>query len=255
MHCPRCEADNPEGMKFCIECAAPLMRRCPQCSVANPPQGKFCGQCATSLSGQIPTPHPLSSPTSAAELYSRSFGRENPHLPQCPGGRAQAGHGAVCRPQRLHGVARRPRPRRRTGDARPRPRTSDGGGPPLRGDGESGHGRRHYGPRSTICVELRRVLRIAHPSIQIMSARLYPPLCTRFSPHLCVHLHTRSLTSLHHTTIQRDGSRTRDEGAKRNRSCTDASSAELPRGGSTPRARHRLSHPAREKRMIANAPV
>ena len=62
MRCPRCEADNPEGMKFCIECAAPLMRRCPQCSVANPPQAKFCGQCATSLSGQIPTPHPSSDP-------------------------------------------------------------------------------------------------------------------------------------------------------------------------------------------------
>ena len=62
MHCPRCEADNPEGMKFCIECAAPLMRRCPQCGVANPPQAKFCGQCATSLTGQTPMPHPSSAP-------------------------------------------------------------------------------------------------------------------------------------------------------------------------------------------------
>jgi class 3 adenylate cyclase/tetratricopeptide (TPR) repeat protein len=58
MRCPRCEADNPEGMKFCIECAAPLTRRCPQCGVANPPQAKFCGQCATLLTGQTPTPHP-----------------------------------------------------------------------------------------------------------------------------------------------------------------------------------------------------
>jgi class 3 adenylate cyclase/tetratricopeptide (TPR) repeat protein len=60
MRCPRCESDNPEGMKFCIECAAPLARRCPQCSFANPPQAKFCGQCATSLSGQTPTPQPSS---------------------------------------------------------------------------------------------------------------------------------------------------------------------------------------------------
>ena len=30
---------------------------------------------------------------------------ENPHLPQCAGRRAQAGHGAVCRPQRLDGTA------------------------------------------------------------------------------------------------------------------------------------------------------
>jgi hypothetical protein len=62
MRCPRCEADNPEGMKFCIECAAPLTRRCPQCGVANPPPAKFCGQCATSLTGQTPTPHPSSLP-------------------------------------------------------------------------------------------------------------------------------------------------------------------------------------------------
>jgi hypothetical protein len=60
MHCSRCEADNPEGMKFCIEGAAPLTRRCPQCGVANPPQAKFCEQCATSLTGQTPTPHPAS---------------------------------------------------------------------------------------------------------------------------------------------------------------------------------------------------
>ncbi len=62
MYCPRCEADNPEEMKFCIACAAPLTRRCPQCGFANPPQAKFCGQCATSLTGQTPTPHPFSPP-------------------------------------------------------------------------------------------------------------------------------------------------------------------------------------------------
>jgi class 3 adenylate cyclase len=56
MRCPRCEADNPEGMKFCIECAAPLTRRCPQCDFANPPQAKFCGQCTAALSGPAPAP-------------------------------------------------------------------------------------------------------------------------------------------------------------------------------------------------------
>jgi Adenylate and Guanylate cyclase catalytic domain/Double zinc ribbon len=60
MRCPRCEADNPEGMKFCIECAAPLTRCCPQCGFANPPQAKFCGQCATSLTGQSSGSHPSS---------------------------------------------------------------------------------------------------------------------------------------------------------------------------------------------------
>src|SRR5262245_26863754 len=58
MRCPRCEADNPEGMRFCIECAAPLTRRCPHCGLANPPQAKFCGQCATPLTEQPPAPQP-----------------------------------------------------------------------------------------------------------------------------------------------------------------------------------------------------
>jgi class 3 adenylate cyclase/tetratricopeptide (TPR) repeat protein len=59
MRCPRCGSDNPEGMKFCIECAAPLARRCPQCDFANPPQAKFCGQCAAALSGPPPAPSPV----------------------------------------------------------------------------------------------------------------------------------------------------------------------------------------------------
>jgi class 3 adenylate cyclase len=59
MRCPRCGSDTPEGMKFCIECAAPLERRCPQCDCANPPQAKFCGQCAAALSGPPPAPSPV----------------------------------------------------------------------------------------------------------------------------------------------------------------------------------------------------
>ncbi len=49
MKCPRCQHENPTGMKFCGECAAPLASICPSCGAANPPENKFCGQCATSL--------------------------------------------------------------------------------------------------------------------------------------------------------------------------------------------------------------
>jgi Adenylate and Guanylate cyclase catalytic domain/Double zinc ribbon len=59
MRCPRCEADNPGGMKFCIECATLLARRCPQWDFVNPHQAKFCGQCAAALSGQPPAPSPV----------------------------------------------------------------------------------------------------------------------------------------------------------------------------------------------------
>src|SRR5262245_59704016 len=52
MHCPSCGFENPEGMKFCGECAAPLKSRCPSCGFENPPGFKFCGECATPLTRQ-----------------------------------------------------------------------------------------------------------------------------------------------------------------------------------------------------------
>jgi hypothetical protein len=50
MRCPRCDTENPAGMKFCGQCAAPLVSVCPTCRAANPPGHKFCGQCAAPLS-------------------------------------------------------------------------------------------------------------------------------------------------------------------------------------------------------------
>ncbi len=50
MQCPRCDAENPAGMKYCGQCAAPLASLCPSCGTANPSDNKFCGQCAAPLS-------------------------------------------------------------------------------------------------------------------------------------------------------------------------------------------------------------
>jgi Double zinc ribbon len=49
MRCPSCGFENPEGMKFCGQCASPLGRRCPQCGFDNPQGFAFCGQCAAPL--------------------------------------------------------------------------------------------------------------------------------------------------------------------------------------------------------------
>jgi class 3 adenylate cyclase/tetratricopeptide (TPR) repeat protein len=49
MNCPRCQAENPPGMRFCGQCAAPLAAVCPSCGAANPAGHKFCGQCAALL--------------------------------------------------------------------------------------------------------------------------------------------------------------------------------------------------------------
>jgi class 3 adenylate cyclase len=58
MKCLR-QHENPPGMKFCGECAAPLAPICPSCGAANPPENNFCGQCAAPL-------RPLSTPKCAA---------------------------------------------------------------------------------------------------------------------------------------------------------------------------------------------
>jgi hypothetical protein len=54
MRCPRCDADTPEGTKFCIECGTPLTPRCPQCGADTLPRAKFCGECGTPLAAQSP---------------------------------------------------------------------------------------------------------------------------------------------------------------------------------------------------------
>ncbi|MBI3802054.1 MAG: zinc ribbon domain-containing protein, partial [Deltaproteobacteria bacterium] len=54
MRCASCGFGNPEGMKFCGECATQLRTRCPQCGFENPPGFKFCGECATPLTRQLP---------------------------------------------------------------------------------------------------------------------------------------------------------------------------------------------------------
>jgi hypothetical protein len=64
MRCSSCGAENPEGLKFCVECAAPLKRRCPSCGFDNIPTAKFCGECAAQLGAAVRRPDPVNSPTS-----------------------------------------------------------------------------------------------------------------------------------------------------------------------------------------------
>jgi class 3 adenylate cyclase/predicted ATPase len=75
MRCPRCEADNPEGLKFCGECGTPLTAPCPTCGFANPPQFKFCGDCGTRLSGQ-----PRAAQATAADEPRDSQETETPRV-------------------------------------------------------------------------------------------------------------------------------------------------------------------------------
>jgi hypothetical protein len=49
MTCPRCQAENREGRRFCAKCAAPLATACPSCGFSNEPGENFCGGCAAPL--------------------------------------------------------------------------------------------------------------------------------------------------------------------------------------------------------------
>ena len=49
IRCPRCQHDNPAGVKFCGECGSRLEATCPACQATNPSANKFCHQCGGSL--------------------------------------------------------------------------------------------------------------------------------------------------------------------------------------------------------------
>ena len=68
MRCESCGFENPAGMKFCGQCAAPLTHHCLSCGFENPPGFKFCGECAAPLTGRtsIPQPQPLPASPSPA---------------------------------------------------------------------------------------------------------------------------------------------------------------------------------------------
>jgi class 3 adenylate cyclase len=75
MHCPSCGFENPEGMKFCGECGAPLTGRSPQCGFANPPRFKFCRGCGAPLSlpAQALSPAPVLPPSAAPVRYTPAY--------------------------------------------------------------------------------------------------------------------------------------------------------------------------------------
>ncbi|UCG83265.1 MAG: zinc ribbon domain-containing protein [Dehalococcoidia bacterium] len=49
MKCPKCQFDNPQHVKHCVECGAKLERTCPNCQSSNEPSFKFCGECGYDL--------------------------------------------------------------------------------------------------------------------------------------------------------------------------------------------------------------
>ncbi|MEK7353958.1 MAG: zinc-ribbon domain-containing protein, partial [Chloroflexota bacterium] len=74
MKCSNCQADNPDGVKFCGECGQSIEKdlTCPKCGYKNPKNIKFCHDCGHAFVEQTPAqgkptkPAPSPLPTSFA---------------------------------------------------------------------------------------------------------------------------------------------------------------------------------------------
>ncbi len=78
MTCPTCNAANPAGAKFCVECGTRLAVACPTCgATTNPPGARFCAECGTRLG-------PATSPDAGPAPTSSSIGEPGPFQPVEP---------------------------------------------------------------------------------------------------------------------------------------------------------------------------
>ena len=54
MHCPRCQTDNPENARYCLNCGLAFERRCTNCQTELPPGARFCMACGQPILEQTP---------------------------------------------------------------------------------------------------------------------------------------------------------------------------------------------------------
>jgi class 3 adenylate cyclase len=54
MNCPRCQTDNPEKARFCLNCGLALERRCASCHTELAPGARFCMACGEPVLEQTP---------------------------------------------------------------------------------------------------------------------------------------------------------------------------------------------------------
>ena len=65
MQCPKCQVENREDVRFCVECGAKLELTCSSCGANLPPDWKFCGECGAPLTSALrPSQQKFASPDS-----------------------------------------------------------------------------------------------------------------------------------------------------------------------------------------------
>jgi ribosomal protein L40E len=75
MICPRCNAENPAGGKFCGACGSTLGSVCSRCGNVSEPNDRFCSSCGLaagdvdlSISPRLPSPVKQYTPQEIEEL-------------------------------------------------------------------------------------------------------------------------------------------------------------------------------------------
>ncbi|MGD9317552.1 MAG: adenylate/guanylate cyclase domain-containing protein, partial [Anaerolineae bacterium] len=92
MRCPRCDTENPDQAKFCLNCGARLAAVCPRCQAPLPTQARFCTECGR----QVATPSP--SGAAAHDLLAQPLQRL---VPQAYADRLLATRGQAVSERRL----------------------------------------------------------------------------------------------------------------------------------------------------------
>src|SRR5437879_4716809 len=80
MRCQNCSAENPEGAKFCSECASPMVAKCPRCGANNKPGAKFCNDCGAPLNASAPAAAAVDSRQDIKQGIKDDIAGERRHL-------------------------------------------------------------------------------------------------------------------------------------------------------------------------------
>jgi class 3 adenylate cyclase/tetratricopeptide (TPR) repeat protein len=75
MKCPKCQFENPETARYCVECGDKLEIICPNCGFINSPSFKFCADCGQNLSL-------LSEPSTKAPSLDEKIAKIQKYLPK-----------------------------------------------------------------------------------------------------------------------------------------------------------------------------
>ena len=141
MQCPQCAVETPADAAFCPKCGAKLALTCSQCGTENEPTDNFCKKCGQSLTqtngaGAVAQPKFASPETYTPRYLAERILTSKASL---EGERKQVTVLFADLKGSMELLADRD-PEDARGPPRQCPHPHDGGRPPLRGDGQSGHG-------------------------------------------------------------------------------------------------------------------